>query len=58
MLYAATIVAVNGIHSGGTVISGLSSNRRCCHRMCGVCHYRSALDRVKNNASKRRARGE
>jgi len=52
MLYAATIIAVNGIHSGGTVISGLSGNRRCCHRMCGVCHYRSALNRVKDNPGK------
>jgi len=58
VLYAAAIVAANRIHSGGAVVSCLSGNRRGSHRVVGICHYGSALNRVKDYAGKRRARGE
>jgi len=58
VLYAATIVAVNGVHSGGAVVSCLRGDRRGRYRVVGVCYYRSALNRVKDNPGKRRARGD
>lgn len=56
VLYAVTIIAVNGIHSGGTVVSCLRGNRSCGYRVVGIRHHGSALNRVKDDAGKRRAR--
>ena len=52
VLYAASIVAVNGVHSGGAVVSCLRGNRRGSNGVIGIRYHGSALNRVKDNPGK------
>jgi len=52
VLYAASIIAVNGIHSGGTVVSCLRGDRRGSNGVIGIRYHGSALNRVEDNPGK------